>query len=44
MDDGRTNKKALMPIIHVPYLDIGDDLEFERGVATPLPDLVFRKA
>ena len=29
--DGQTNKKAPTPIIHAPYLDIGDDLEFERG-------------
>ena len=39
-----TNKNAPTPIIHMPYLDIGEDLKFEGRVATPPSDIMFRKA
>ena len=37
------NKKAPTPFINMPYLDIGEDLEFEGGVATPHLNIMFRK-
>ena len=40
---GPTSKKAPTPIIHTPYLEIEEDIEFERRVATPPSDIVFRK-
>ena len=43
-DDSMTiNKKAPTPFINMPYLDIGEDLEFEGGVATPHLNIMFRK-